>query len=72
MKIFISWCFCSIFWIIFALSGASAEQVAGPQMVLTENEFDAQTVKEGEIIKHTFSILNKGSGILEIEKVQPG
>jgi len=73
MKKFRDWSIISlIIWIIFTLSTALAQQSTGPQMVLEKNDFDAQIVREGEIIKHAFSVFNKGDSALEIEKVQPG
>jgi hypothetical protein len=51
---------------------APAQEVLGPKMVLKEQEFDFKEVKEGEIIKHTFQVLNEGDERLEIKKVSPG
>ena len=51
---------------------ALAQEVLGPKMVLKEQEFDFKEVKEGEIIRHTFQVLNEGDAMLEIKKVSPG
>jgi hypothetical protein len=49
-----------------------AQQEKGPKMVLKEREVDFGEVKEGDIIKHTFSVLNQGDEPLEIVEVKPG
>jgi hypothetical protein len=41
----------------------------GPSMVLKDHFFDAQEVKEGDIIKHTFHVCNKGDKTLRIKAV---
>ncbi|TET85661.1 MAG: DUF1573 domain-containing protein [Desulfobacteraceae bacterium] len=61
-----------IFWIILNLATGWAQQATGPRMVLEEKYFDAKQVKEGEIIEHTFKVLNVGDRSLEIKKVKPG
>ena len=61
-----------IFWIIINHATAWAQQAIGPKMVIEEKFFDAKQVKEGEIINHTFTVLNKGDRPLEIKKVRPG
>jgi hypothetical protein len=49
-----------------------AQQTSGPKMVLPETLHDAQKINEGEIVKHSFPVLNKGNQPLEIKRVQPG
>jgi hypothetical protein len=61
-----------ITWIIVTLTAGFAQQFPGPKMVLNEKYFNAQSVKEGQIIEHTFTVFNKGDRPLEIKKVQPG
>jgi hypothetical protein len=61
-----------IFLIGVCLSTGWAQQANGPKMVLPEKLHDAQEVKEGEIVKHSFPVLNKGDQPLEIKRVQPG
>lgn len=50
----------------------AAATPAGPQpkLELPEKEFHAGTVKQGEIITHTFVLKNRGLGDLNIEKVK--
>jgi hypothetical protein len=59
-------------WIILNLTAGWAQQVIGPRMVLEDKYFDAQQVKQGEIIEHTFKVRNVGDRTLEIKKVSPG
>ena len=51
---------------------APAQEIKAPKMVLEEQEFDFKEVKEGEVINHTFKVLNKGDETLKIIKVRPG
>ena len=41
-------------------------------MVLKEGVFDFKEVKEGEVIAHTFKVLNLGDQTLKIIRVKPG
>ena len=50
---------------------AIAQEVKGPMMVLKECVFDFKEVNEGEVIEHTFRVLNQGDEILEIKTVKP-
>jgi len=61
-----------IFLITPSLTTGWAQQAVGPRIVLEEKYFDAQQIKEGEIIEHTFTVLNIGDRPLEIKKVNPG
>ncbi len=49
-----------------------AQEKQGPKMVPKELEVDFGEVKEGEVIEHTFSVLNQGDEPLEIVEVRPG
>ena len=49
-----------------------AQEPQGPRIVLKERAFDFKEVKEGEVIEHTFKVLNKGDQTLKIVKVRPG
>ena len=49
-----------------------AQEPRGPKMVLKERVFDFKEVKKGEIIRHTFQVLNEGDQTLEIKNVKPG
>jgi hypothetical protein len=62
----------SIFLIGLCLSTGWAQQTSGPKMVLPEKLHDAQEVKQGEIVRHTFPVLNEGDELLKIKRVQPG
>jgi len=59
---------------LFAFCGYSslAQEAGGPRMVLKEWVFDFKEVKKGEIIRHTFQVLNEGDQTLEIKNVKPG
>ena len=50
----------------------AASQPAGPppELALVEDHFDAGSVKQGEVVKHTFVVKNRGLGTLNIEKVK--
>ena len=49
-----------------------AQEVQGPKALIPEGVFDFQEVVEGEVIRHSFRIYNKGNETLEILKVSPG
>jgi hypothetical protein len=49
-----------------------AQKRKGPKFVLKEKEFDFGEVKEGAILKHSFSVRNKGNEPLRIIRVKPG
>lgn len=51
---------------------ALANQGRAPKMVLKEQGFDFGEVKQGEVITHTFEVLNQGNEMLKIENVNPG
>ncbi len=61
-----------IFSIILLFTPAWAQQTTGPRMVIGEGYFDAREVKEGDVIEHMFTVLNRGDRTLEIQKVNPG
>ena len=48
-----------------------ADHCCGPKMVLKERDFDFGEVKQGEVITHTFEVLNQGDEMLKIKKVSP-
>jgi adenine specific DNA methylase Mod len=72
MKKFLYGTFFLIFWIILNLASGWAQQPTGPKMELKEKYFNAKSVKEGQIIEHTFTVFNRGDRPLEIKKIQPG
>jgi hypothetical protein len=49
-----------------------AQQTSGPKMVLPEELYNAEEVKQGDVVSHDFPVLNKGDQPLEIKRVQPG
>ena len=57
-----------------SISGYSAlaQETRGPKMVVRERVFDSKEVKEGEVIVHTFRVLNQGGQTLKIIRVKPG
>ena len=62
-------CFYSVFFItlfIFpCLNTGTAQETIGPKMLIEEADYDAKEVMQGEIISHTFKILNRGDQTLE-------
>ena len=54
------------------LSVAWAQKAIGPRMVLKEKSVEYKEVNEGDIIEHTFKVLNEGDQPLEIKNVKPG
>ena len=70
-KILYTLLFMTFLALLLNLFSVSAQEVIGPQIVFEETIFDAEDVKEGEIIEHTFKVLNKGDSPLEIKKVKP-
>jgi hypothetical protein len=63
-----------VIFFLFALAcySALAQEVHGPKMVIKEKLFDFNTVKEGEVLEHTFLVFNEGDQTLEIKNVKPG
>jgi Protein of unknown function (DUF1573) len=51
---------------------ASEVMIGTPALEVPEWYFDFGEVKEGTVYLHAFVIRNKGTGVLEIKKVQPG
>ena len=60
------------FLFLFCFNVIPAEKMTGPRMLIEETLFDAKEVPEGEMIQHTFRILNIGDQPLEIKNVRPG
>jgi len=64
-------------WIISLIVGlwcntTWAKVGKGPKIVLKEEIYDFNEVKEGEIVEHTFQVFNKGNQLLEIKDINPG
>jgi hypothetical protein len=49
-----------------------AQENRGPKIVVKEPVFDFKEIKEGDVVQHTFKVLNEGDQILEIKSVRPG
>jgi hypothetical protein len=64
--------FLSISLVGVCLATGWAQQTRGPKMVLPEKLYEAQAVKQGDIVTHEFPVLNEGDQPLEIKRVQPG
>jgi hypothetical protein len=56
----------------FCLASEQAPGSPGPRMLMEERAFDFGEVKEGEIVSHTFRILNRGDQPLEVVNVKRG
>ena len=50
---------------------ASAQAKGAPNMVLKQQIHDFKNVLEGELLEHTFEVLNQGDETLKIERVKP-
>lgn len=67
--------FVRVFIFVIAISyypALAQETPTGPKMVLKERVFDFGKVRQGEIIEHSFWVLNKGDQPLKIIGVKPG
>ena len=56
----------------FLSSPATAQNVTGPQMVISETSHDFKEVDEGAVLEHSFKVMNRGNQVLEIKNVNPG
>lgn len=57
--------------LLFVYSPFVFSQDSGGKMILDEPDFNHGNVNEGEIIEHTFKVLNRGTAALEIIQVEP-
>ncbi len=57
--------------LFFILAGSLCiyAQIFGQKIYLPNDSFDFGTIKQGEIVKHTFQIVNKGDDTLKISSV---
>lgn len=44
---------------------------AGPIVEIKERLYDFGEIPEGEVVAHAFTVVNRGSALLKIEKIQP-
>jgi hypothetical protein len=49
-----------------------AREVGGPVVFLKEDHIDFKEVLEGEVITHSFNVMNTGDEALKILRVKPG
>jgi hypothetical protein len=71
MKKILMLAFCSFLIGLLLKSTAPAQNVTGPQMVVTERSHDFKEVYEGSVLEHAFKVMNRGSQVLEIKRVRP-
>ena len=60
---------CSFVW---AFLPPHAQPAQGPKMVIVDKHYNFSVVMEGEVVDHTFRVLNQGDQALEIKNVKPG
>lgn len=58
--------------VIFLNSLAMGQSIQSPELFIKEKSYKADEVMEGTIVEHTYTVFNKGEGVLEIKKVKPG
>ena len=65
---------CVLLFLLFLVLAfpVRAQEKMGPKMVLKEREFDFGEVKEGDVLQHSFSVVNRGNEDLRIITVKPG
>lgn len=63
------YCTAILIWLIAGMPVSG--QAKKPSIVFDRLAKDAGTVTQGEIVRQVFAFTNKGSGILEIARVQP-
>ncbi len=51
---------------------ASGLDTKAPEIFFKENTYVAGEVMEGDIIEHAYTVYNRGSEVLRIDKVRPG
>ncbi len=61
-----------LFLLVWTLAGATVAvcQAGVPSIVFDSISKDIGTVTQGEIVKHVFPFTNKGTGTLEIKRVE--
>ncbi|MDY6855248.1 MAG: hypothetical protein SWO11_11185 [Thermodesulfobacteriota bacterium] len=46
------------------------EIINTPLLIIPESEFDFKEVREGTLLEHSFTVLNKGNAPVEIKRVK--
>lgn len=59
-----------ILFIYFLLAISISAQFGFPKIVPLEEKYDFGNIKEGEIVEHDFVIFNRGTDVLEINRVR--
>lgn len=57
--------------LLLVANSAPAEEINGPRIVFEKPEHDHGIIMEGETIRHTFTVFNRGNRTLQIKKVRP-
>lgn len=65
-------CLIIVALLVFLGTSIPAHGLQGAKLSMDETIFDAKAVVEGEVVEHTFRVLNQGDQVLEIQKVRPG
>src|SRR6266446_6146746 len=60
----------TLFWCSLALAGAAPARAGAPRLALEQRAFDFGTVERGAKVEHTFSLPNRGEGVLLIDHVK--
>ena len=60
-----------ILFMLFSSNMTFAQAEEGPRIEFDNRTHDYGTVIEGEKIRHTFRVFNKGDRILQIKRVSP-
>ncbi len=64
--------FVLFFILVFLGNWVFAQETKGPKIVIEGIRHDFGEVKEGEVVTHTFRVLNQGNETLKIIRVKPG
>lgn len=62
----------SILIIVISCLTAYGEEPLTPKIAFRNKIFVADEVFEGAIIEHTYTVYNRGTGVLRISRVSPG
>ncbi|MBN2420411.1 MAG: DUF1573 domain-containing protein [Deltaproteobacteria bacterium] len=58
--------------LILSYSTTRGQEAAAPEIFFTEKIFTAGEVMEGTPVEHTYTVHNRGSAMLSIQKVSAG